>query len=64
MIWLVLVIFWAPGAETTMALFDRGGVDRVIDGRLKAAGSISGIVERDVNSSVACSERPRRHVRE
>lgn len=63
MIWLDLVIFCAPGAETTIALFDKGGVDRVTDGRLRAAGSISGIVERDVNSSVAYSARGTRATR-
>ena len=45
MIWLVLMIFWEPGAETVMVLLARVGVERLIEGRLKAAGSMSGMVE-------------------
>lgn len=40
-IWLVLVTFWETGAETVMDF--RVGVERLTEGRLKAAGSMSGI---------------------
>lgn len=44
MIWLDLAIFGAPGTEPERVLLDRIGVERLIDGRLKAAGSMSGIL--------------------
>jgi len=40
-IWLVFVIFWVAGVETVIVL--RTGVDRLIEGRLRAAGSMSGM---------------------
>lgn len=39
--WLVLGAFCDDGAETVMDLFERMGVERLMDGRLRAAGLIS-----------------------
>lgn len=64
-IWLVFTGFPDPGAVMDRVLFDRVGVDRLTAGRLKAAGSISGIVEdggglwrldHDQRLTVACGE--------
>lgn len=46
-IWLVLVTFCEVGAETVIDF--RVGVERETDGRLRAAGSMSGMVERIMN---------------
>ena len=43
-IWLDFAIFGAPGAKPARVLLDRIGVERLTDGRLKAAGSMSGIL--------------------
>jgi hypothetical protein len=45
MIWLILTGFPEPGAVMERVLFARVGVERLTAGRLKAAGSMSGIVE-------------------
>ena len=42
MIWLVLVTFCDVGAETVIDF--RVGVERLTEGRLKAAGSMSGML--------------------
>lgn len=39
--WLVLAGFCDDGADTVIDLFERIGVERLIDGRLRAAGLIS-----------------------
>lgn len=43
-IWLVFVTFWEIGAETVIDLSI--GVDKDTEGRLRAAGSMSGMVGR------------------
>lgn len=60
MIWLVLTAFWEPGAVSVSDLVDKTGVDTLTAGRLRAAGSMSGIVdrgERDGELSRAAVER-------
>jgi len=42
--WLFLVGFCAEETETFIDLFDRMGVERLMDGRLRAAGLISTIL--------------------
>lgn len=39
--WLVLGAFCDEGADTVIDLFERMGVERLIDGRLRAAGLMS-----------------------
>ena len=39
--WLALDAFWDEGAETVIDLFERTGVERLMDGRLSAAGLMS-----------------------
>lgn len=46
MSWLVFMGFTAPGAETLRLFVERIGVERLADGLLKAAGSISGMLDR------------------
>lgn len=45
MIWLDFVVFREPEPEPDRVFVDRIGVERLTDGRLKAAGSMSGMVE-------------------
>lgn len=64
-IWLVLTAFVEPGAETVSVFVDKIGVETLTDGRLKAAGSISGIVDRGKSTTVvACSDGAARDARE
>lgn len=43
-IWLDLATLSTPGVDVERDFVDRIGVERLMDGRLKAAGSMSGIV--------------------
>lgn len=59
MIWLVFTGFPEPGAVMDRVLFDRVGVDRLTAGRLRAAGSMSGIVEAGSRSTSSTSRAAR-----
>lgn len=67
--WLVLNGFPEPGAEMGSVLLDKIGVDRLTVGRLKAAGSMSGMVEfgelnaGDVAVDVACGRAATRNAK-
>lgn len=64
-IWLVFTAFVEPGAVTVSVFVDRIGVETLTDGRLKAAGSMSGIVDRGKSTTVvACSDGAARDARE
>lgn len=55
MIWLVLTAFWEPGAVSVSDFVDNTGVETLTAGRLRAAGSMSGIVDRGGTTGVvAC----------
>lgn len=58
MSWLEFVIFAAPATLSDSGLWDRTGVVRVTVGRLKAAGSMSGMMAG--GGSVACGEEATR----
>lgn len=56
--------FWEPGAVRVSVFVDRTGVETLTDGRLKAAGSISGIVDRGkITRVVACGDGAARDAR-
>ena len=47
MIWLVLGSLMPPEALDDIVLLDKTGVETLKEGRLRAAGSISGIANKD-----------------
>lgn len=53
MIWLDFAILGAPVPEPARVLLERIGVERLTDGRLKAAGSMSGILTGDEQATAA-----------
>lgn len=64
-IWPDLVVFREPEPEPDRDFADRTGVERLTDGRLKAAGSMSGIVVYGAfKGGVACGGEATRNVEE